>query len=95
MTIQIEKVARHRNGITALPFYVVTFKYAAAGDEPRPMIGILFQQTGACAVLDREQARVGNIEPFGGNCWRGDNFELELREAIVNYEQSRSSVRKA
>jgi hypothetical protein len=89
MTIQVEGVAYHRNGVGGAGFYVVAFRWAETDDEPRPMIGILFE--GACrvAVMDREQARIGNIfmhptdQHDGGNAWRGDHFQRVLLAAIT------------
>lgn len=88
MDCQIEEVAHHRNGVSGEPFYVITFRWTDDGDEPRPMVAILFEKSRHCAVLDREQTRQGNIAMAGGNSWRGDHFERAMRAAVARYEQA-------
>jgi hypothetical protein len=91
MTIQVEGVAYHRNGVMGEGFHVVAFRWAEVGDEPRAMLGIVFPGGPELrvAVLDREQTRTGNIfmhptgQHAGGNAWRGDNFAAALFEAIT------------
>jgi hypothetical protein len=95
MTIQVEGIDYHRNGVGGEGFHIVAFRWADRGhagqDEPRPMLGIVFgADLAACrvAVLDREQARIGNIfmhpnkSHAGGNAWRGDEFQAVLVKAI-------------
>lgn len=98
-TIQVEGVDYHRNGVAGEGFYVVAFRWAqqwrdGSKDESRAMLGIVFHQdldAYRVAVLDREQARRGNIfmhrepgreETTGGNAWRGDHFLPVLVHAI-------------
>lgn len=75
------KVAYHRNGISGIGFHVCTFTMK---DGPRThhMVGVLFEEEGACAVFDIDMLKVDNIEFAQGNSWRGDEFEPELRKAI-------------
>ena len=89
MTILVEGVDYHRNGVGGEPFYVVAFRWAEQDGEPRAMLGIVFEARNHVAVLDREQARLGNIfmhpndQHAGGNAWRGDPFAPVLRRAIA------------
>ena len=90
MKIQVEEIAYHRNGVSGEGFHVVTFRWAEEEKvmaEPRPMVAILFEAPGQCAVLDREQTRQGNIGFAMGNSWRGDRFEPALRAAIEEFEE--------
>jgi len=82
MDLVIEEVARHRNGVGGEPFWVVTFRWAEKDDEPRPMVGIVFEEPWHTAVFDREELRKGNIAFACGNSWRGDHFDAALRAAI-------------
>lgn len=78
------KVAYHRNGICGTPFHVATFTMKEDGDT-RHMVGIVFPESGECAVLDIDQLTVDNIEFANGNSWRGDHYEDDLRKAIKKY----------
>jgi hypothetical protein len=89
MNITIEAIARHRNGVSGEPFHVVTFRWAEDGDEPRPMVGIVFDTRNHVAVLDREETRRGNIAFAEGNSWRGDHYLPQLRAAIDAWEAAR------
>jgi hypothetical protein len=90
-TILVEGVDYHRNGVGGNGFHVVAFRWAEDGDEPRAMLGIVFDGQCRVAVLDREQARIGNIfmhpndTHAGCNAWRGDNFQPVLMLAIDGY----------
>lgn len=83
MDIEVEALDYHRNGVGGTGFHVVCFRWADQGDEPRPMVGVVFPDKGACAVFDRELLRKGEIEFARGNSWRGDRFEGPLRAAIA------------
>jgi hypothetical protein len=93
MVITVEGVDYHRNGIGGAGFHVVAFRWAETDDEPRAMVGVVFEGRGQVAVFDREQLRHGNIfmhaddarPGTGGNAWRGDHFEPALREAVAQY----------
>jgi hypothetical protein len=79
--IQIEEIARHRNGVCGAPFSVVTFSARSAdGATSTPMVGIVFDAPGNVAVFDRRLLGDGVIA-FGVNSWRGDHFEPDLRRA--------------
>lgn len=77
-TKKIHEVAYHRNGISGIGFHVIRFR-SAEGNE---MVGVVFPETGAVAVLDIPMLAAGNIAFARGNSWRGDHFEDELRNAI-------------
>lgn len=75
------KVDYHRNGVAGEGFHVATFDMRE-GNERHKMVGILFGESGQCAVLDIDMLSANNIEFAQGNSWRGDYFEPELRAAI-------------
>ena len=79
--ITIEAIAYHRNGVSGNGFHVVTFEHDAL-----PMIGIVFEEPGHCAVFNQRLLGTGIIA-FGENPWRGDEFEDALRHAITVYQQ--------
>jgi hypothetical protein len=84
----LEAIDYHRNGISGVGFYVVCFRWAEEGDEPRPMVATVFPEQGCVAVLDREQTRRGNIAFARGNSWRGDHFETWLRAQVKRRERA-------
>ena len=71
--------AYHRNGICGAPFHVALFD--DTGDENTRKVGILFEQSAHCAVLDVAKLAAGSIA-FGLNSYRGDAFEEQLRNAL-------------
>jgi hypothetical protein len=75
MEPKVEAIAFHRNGVMGAPFHVVLFH------DDSPKLGIVFDATHHCAVLDREKLARCDIE-FGSNSWRGDVYEDELRDVI-------------
>lgn len=77
--MKIKQVEYHRNGICGNGFHVVTFT-----DKKRPMVGIVFDEKGSCAVFDTDMLGKGIIE-FGVNSWRGDTYEDALRDAITKH----------
>lgn len=87
---KIEQVAYHRNGISGQSFHVVTFRQfedsVLTPDEQPKMVAIVFEGRGHVAVFNRELLGRGVIDfglvEDGGNSWRGDQFEDELRAAI-------------
>ena len=85
MRLNNVKVAHHRNGVGGTGFHVCRFNHPSGS----PMVAILFDQPGQCAVLDVNLLAQGVIGD--DNKWRGtDEFEKELRAAIEQYETSRS-----
>lgn len=86
--MRIVKVERHRNGISGAPFNVVLFDFEGASGDQRNMVGIVFDDEGVVAVLDRDLLAAGEMA-FGANSWRGDNFEPRLRRAIKQWEEQR------
>jgi hypothetical protein len=77
--MKIETVHYHRNGTGGEPFHVVMFT-----DDNRNMVGIVFDEPGRVAVIDRDL--IATTAEFGVNSWRGDHYENELRDAIAEYE---------
>lgn len=91
MELAIKDIARHRNGVGGESFHVVLFDY----DTPlRHMIAILFAEHGHCAVFDVSEWLSGNIAFAGGNSWRGDIFEEQLRRAIKVHEDAAEAFRE-
>jgi len=80
---KIVEISRHRNGICGEPFYVVLFKH-----KGRLMIASLFDDVGYCAVYSVDELKKKNIKFGGGNSWRGDEFESELRATIKMIESA-------
>lgn len=72
----------HRNGVSGEGFWVCLFHW-----EKRPMMGVLFGEKGQCAVFDVDELARENIQFAKGNSWRGDDFEPELRLAILEQEK--------
>ena len=88
MRLKILAAAHHRNGVAGAPFNVVLFKVQR---EPGVKVGIVFDDSGYCAVLDVAKLAAGNIA-FGSNSWRGDQYEPDLRRALPD---ERSDSQKA
>lgn len=89
MKITVTQVAYHRNGICGEGFHAVLFTDAEHG----PMVGVVFDERGQCAVLQVPKLSDPAIGVrFGLNSWRGDNYEDALRKAIET-EASAGSIR--
>lgn len=98
MKISNIKVASHRNGICGEGFHVATFDMRE-DNKSHKMVGILFEKSGQCAVLDIDMLSANNIEFGNGNSWRGDHFESELRAAIkekdvIDYSKLLKNIQK-
>lgn len=81
MHIKITHLAYHRNGVHGNGFHVALFTWKD-GHRSRSMVATVFMEPGNLAVLDVGETTAGNIAFAGGNSWRGDDFEQELRVAI-------------
>ena len=92
MTITLEAVGYHRNGMTGRSFHAVTFWYEDEHDERHALLATVFAAPGAVAVLDRELARVGDVDFSRDSTWRGDRFEPALRAAIKLWGERRGAV---
>lgn len=88
MNIKVTEIASHRNGISGEPFHVCLFHETDIGIN-RPMVAIVFEEGGLCAVLSVDETVAGNIAFAMGNSWRGDYFEKDLRNAIQEWENAR------
>ena len=107
MTLKIQQVEYHRNGVGGEGFHVIRFK-----DHGKNMLASVFglepcgsrfehddcsaceyfgegsqcllhsRTNGRVAVFDVDLLTAGEIR-MGYNSWRGDEFERELREAIL------------
>lgn len=87
----VETVARHRNGVSGRPFYVVLFR----DQDNRRLLGIVFdnddrshEHDTCVAVLDPAMTAVGQVSTFSDNCFRGDYFQDELRKVILEWENA-------
>ena len=84
--IKIIGVNCHRNGVGGTGFYAVRFDI-----KKQRMVGIVFPDRASIAVLDVDllagEAGVGD-----DNRWRGDEYEDDLREAVLEYETGRSGL---
>jgi len=80
----IIEVARHRNGISGEPFYVIRFTYIAQNIH---MVAIVFEEPKHIAVFDADLLGQGEIR-FCYNSWAGVWFEAEMRQAIKRHEQA-------
>jgi hypothetical protein len=84
-------IAYHRNGIGGEGFYVVTFNYRESRvTGTHHMVATVFETPGTVSVLDVDMLTQDNIAFAGGNSWRGDVFEAELRQAITAWEADRT-----
>ncbi len=80
MTLTIERIEFHRNGICGAPFHAVLFHDSEAGR----MVGIVFDEPYHVAALNIDKLSLGDIA-FGSNSWRGDHYEPMLRAAIREF----------
>jgi hypothetical protein len=88
-TVHVKDVARHRNGISGAPFWVVLFSDEEYGQN---MVGIAFRDRVdnnglvQVAVLDLNETLAGNIDFAGGNSWRGDWYAPVIYKSIIESE---------
>ncbi len=75
--IKVIETHYHRNGITGNGFRMVKIK-VKNGRQWDMMLAVVFPEPGNCAVLDFESVKQENIT----NCFRGDEFEKNLREYL-------------
>ena len=80
MTLRLENIQYHRNGICGAPFHVLLFRDSNIGR----MLGVIFDEPYHVAVFNLDKLAVSNIT-FGDNSFRGDHFEPFLRQAIRDY----------
>ena len=94
---EVQEVSWHRNGISGVGFYAVRFTAdiepcskqdsaawnipETAGESAANFLAIVFDEPGMGAVICLDRISTHGVQ-FGGNAWRGDDFEPELREAI-------------
>lgn len=87
MQIKIVSVAHHRNGTMGNSFHVVLFRMSRHGE---PHVGVVFEEKGNVAVFDITKL-IENDIAFGSNSFDGAAFEADLRAAVKEYEDGRSS----
>jgi len=80
MTLRIDEIAYHRNGISGAGFHAVLFckRY---GRHWRKFFAAVFEEPGNVAVICLDLVTEHGVNKFK-NAWRGDTFEHDLREAI-------------
>lgn len=78
-------ISYHRNGMSGDGFHVVAFKN---GGEK--MIATVFEENGKCAILSVDLLN-RDIIKSGVNSWRCEYFEDDLRKAIEEWEEKRST----
>ena len=71
MDIKNARVTFHRNGVSGEPFHAVSFSH-----EHENLIATVTDEKGGCHVINPENL---------GMCYRGDNFERDLRDAIIKW----------
>ena len=76
----IRSAEYHRNGVGGVGFYAIVFD----STEDGTMVAALFQEAGFCAVLQLDKLAAENVR-FGENSWRGDEYEAELRPALIRF----------
>jgi hypothetical protein len=81
MKIKLVQCEYHRNGISGLGFHAILFDWKD-GKVKRRMLATLFDEPGACAVLEVAHLSTEVGVKFGLNSWRGDDFEKELRRFV-------------
>lgn len=81
--IHILEVACHRNGCQGEPFYAIRFR-----DGRRLFLGLVHEQPDRVVVIDPLMA--AETVAAGTNSWRGDLYEMELREAVERFEDERT-----
>ena len=83
----ISAPAHHRNGVSGLPFQVITFTMKENNEDPRRMIAVRFKDdpkdkdgfsAPRIAVFNIDLLNDGIIEMHEGNAWRGDHFADHL-----------------
>jgi hypothetical protein len=98
----VQEVSYHRNGVCGNGFYAVRFTSDIEADDgnwgspeapARPganFLAIVFDEPGSCAVICLDLIESVGVKFAGGNSWRGDQYEPELRKAIKTTASSGS-----
>lgn len=82
MNVKIKEVQFQRNGISGEPFHAVWFTLREEG-KTHNLIAVLSDNKGGCFVIDP-------LAPESH--WRGDNFEPDMRYAIVSWYGKKYSL---
>ncbi len=78
------QVAYHRNGVAGEGFHLVQFKQRE-GRGRIAMVATVFETRGCLAVIRPDRL---------WECWRGDDYENELREAIAAHWTHQDDLRR-
>lgn len=84
--VRVNRIARHRNGVTGTPFHVVAFENKISPKVWEALIAIVFDEPGSVAVLNPSQIVTGVLSLLNGAAYRGDVFEGPIRAAITRWE---------
>lgn len=93
---KVIEVSFHRNGICGVGFHAIRFVADTTdeiGNTQKPdanFLGIVFDEPGYCSVICLDLIETCGVRFAGGNSWRGDRFEPELRKAIEENASSGS-----
>jgi hypothetical protein len=103
---EVVEVAWHRNGISGRGFYAVRFIAdvegldastaklsglpSGSGVRNAKWLAILTDDPGECYVICTDLLETCGVKFAGGNSWRGDQYEPELRDAIKAMNSSGS-----
>ncbi len=84
MKLHVRQIEYHRNGVCGEPFHVVAFRWGRTR-----LIAIVFETPWYVAVITPDG-------PGGlADRWRGDDFEVPLREAIERWtDEQRAKIKE-
>jgi len=87
MAIEIREVARHRNGVAGLPFYVVLFNDTDAGMFNQ--LAMIDEDGKDCRVINAGLVVTGGHigQQIGMNTWRGDCYLSDIHDAMADDDQ--------
>ncbi len=89
----VQEVAYHRNGVCGRGFYAVRFTadVEEVGPKDANWLATLTDDAGECYVICLDLIPTCGVRFAGGNSWRGDHYEPELREAIKQHTEAGST----
>jgi hypothetical protein len=101
----IDEVAWHRNGVGGRGFYAIRFTAGIEADDGKfsgceatgakiglKWLAVLTDDPGECYVICTDLLETCGVKFAGGNSWRGDHYEPELRKAIEGQDGRHSGA---
>jgi hypothetical protein len=82
LELTIKAIQSHRNGISGNSFYSVFFNSVEDG-ENFDLIAVITSGSGNCFVVSKNNP---------DECWRGDHFEHDLKEAVAQWVSKKWNV---